>query len=244
MVVLEYELTKNEEIEVQEYLLSIKNCPSLSYTELNNLLKNLTSENQQIFIEGFLRTVVNYAIKVYCELKEHFVFPYSITDFIQSGNEVLVRFVNEKKYDNYHDFIWAFNIALRRNIIKNHLPISGNIIDKYLEFLDKRDEFFKKYHRNPSDDEMINIYGYGKKGIGYLNNYMYQNQVLKKSLNEDLLTNGCDYIGNLVENLFLRDTLLEILKDLNLKKHYYDTANHRHPRTKYTVLRQVQFLYS
>lgn len=222
VVVLEYELSKTDLKELQDYLASIKKYPKLIYREYDELLKNPTSENQQKVILGSLIMTANYATKVYKQFKQYFVFPYSILDFIQTGNEALIKIVYEKKYDNYKNFIWAFHRSLRQNIIKNYLPISWNIVDKYFTFLNQRDEFLKEYQHEASNQEMMEKYGYGKKGIGYMNNYLNQNQVLKRALNDDLVTDGFDYIPELVHYLNVRNTILEILKELNLPPHYYE----------------------
>lgn len=217
---LEDELSRQDKEELKEYRESIKNCKILSYTELDELLHNLTLQNKQKFIEGSLMMVVNYATRLYIELKKDFVFPYSILDFIQLGNESLIKFVYEEKHDNYKSFIWAYSIAIKRNVIKNLLPISWHVVDKYLEFLEKRDEFLKLYQHDASSIEMINKYGYSKRKFNYLNNCRYQNQSSVKSLKSEVVIKTTDYIPELVEYLIVKETILEIVENLDLKERY------------------------
>lgn len=217
---LKYELSKLDEEELREYYDSIKNYKSLSYTELNNLLHNPTEENQQKFIKGFLMTSLKYSVKLYQELKQYFILPYSIMDFIQLGNETLVKLVYEKRYDNYFKFMWFFNVMLRRNVIKNLLPISWHIIDKYKVFLENGDEFLKKYQHEASDEELMNEYGYKKIGINNLRNYFYQNQASCEQLRDELVTNGWDYIPELVEYLIVKEIIGEVIETIDLSDRY------------------------
>ena len=217
---LEYELSRTDLEELQEYYESIKNYKNLSYTELNNLLHNPTPENQQKIIEGFLKTTAKHSIKVYQELKQYFVLPYSIVDFIQLGNEALVKLVYEKKFDNYLNFTWYFYVKILHNIVKNLLPLSWHIIEKYKIFLENCDEFLKKYQHEASDEDLMKEYGYKKIGVNNLRTYFYQNQVLNKPLRDELVTNGYDYIPELVEYLIVRETILEVIENADFSDRY------------------------
>jgi len=217
---LEYELSRLDEEELQEYYVSIKNYKSLSYTELDNLLHNPTPENQQKIIEGFLKIIVKYSVKLYQELKKDFVLPYSIMDFIQLGNETLVKLVYEKRYDNYFKFIWFFNVMLRRNVIKNLLPISWRVIDKYKIFLQNKDEFLRKHQHEASDEELMKEYGYKKIGINNLRNYCFQNQMSNKPLRDELVTNGWDYVSELVEYLIAKEIIRDVIEKVDLNDRY------------------------
>ena len=216
----QYELSRQDKEELQEYLISIKNYKSLTYTELDNLLHNQTSENQQKFIIGSLKTAAKYSVKLYKEINEYFPLPYSIMDFIQLGNEALIKLVYEKKYDNYKKFIWKFAILLRRNIINNLLPISLNTINKYKVYIEKRDEFLKKYQHEASNQEMMDEFGYQKLCVNNLKKYLDQNQGLKKTLNTELITDGYDYIGELVEYLIVKKIIAEVIESINIKERY------------------------
>ena len=90
----------------------------------------------------------------------------------------------------------------------------------YKIFLENGDEFFKKYQHEASDEELMNEYGYKKIGINNLRNYSYQNQVSCRQLRDELVTNGWDYIPELVEYLIVKEIISEVIEMIDLSDRY------------------------
>jgi len=196
-------LNQKEQQALQEYLIEISKLPKISIKEFNELLKKSDKESQKKFIEGYLRYVVKYCLRICNTYQDNFDTKYPIMDFIQEGNLQLVYYV---KKCNIKD-ISAFNLSFYSHLVRTYkkrviVDKTETITNNYIDLLNAKYEFYKKNKCYPTIEELSSlldlpvyeikaIMRYFNKTERYTDNIdesvNVEEKVINKTINEEML---------------------------------------------------------
>lgn len=211
------DFSKNNLYDLQEYIVGIKDYPKLTINEFDSLLEDPTIENKNKFIECYLRRVVVYAVTLYRKLTEYFDIPYSIIDFIQEGNEALVKLVYSENYRDFNLFNLTFYTKFRRNVIKHLLPISPNIVDRYIKFIEMKNDYSQSEEYDISFENFGRFCDLSIVQTMFLKNCYAQNQPVSFDIgNGEKLVDGNSNVEEIVDYLMLKDLIIETIKNSKL----------------------------
>ena len=140
--------------EFNEYCDFVNNIPKLTYKESNELLKNNDLESKKRLVEGSLRLVFKYVVDFYNYYSKYLYLPFSLMDYVQDANELLVKLVyGDYKYGSYDLLKFAFHHSIL-GLLKKRVTINepSSYVDEYVDILKFQDEYYKKFRKEPSID--------------------------------------------------------------------------------------------
>ena len=207
--------------ELNEYIRNIRTY-ALTSAELSLLLKSSEYEDKQRFIKGYLIRVVKYAINIHAKLTKYFDMPYSIMDFIQEGNEVLVKLIYSWESEDFKKFNFVFYTKFKRNIIQNLLPLSHNIANGYMKFIEKIEEYFQKKGCYVSFESFGQLYGIGVRKVKTFESCFIQNQSNAGILDENKIPSSEISTLDHASYLITRKLLLEAIEEVDLTEREKD----------------------
>jgi len=148
---------KNKEI--KEYYEYVKSQRTLSLKELDELLKKGDKISKQEFVNAYLYYVFVYAYQIYSYFTKYLEFDYSFEDFLQDGNLLLLSLIDRPPVkDNISLFNWYYWVKLK--MVLEH-KISNNkavlTLNKRLQVLKARDDFFRKNQREATIRELVSL---------------------------------------------------------------------------------------
>lgn len=193
--------------EFNEYCNFVNNIPKLTYKESNELLKSNDLESKKKLVEGSLRFVFKYVIDFYNYYSKYVYLPFSLMDYVQDANELLVNLIyGDYKYENYNFLRFAFyhNIF---SLLKKRISINepSNYVDEYVDILKFRDEYYKKFRKEASIDIIADTMDLSASHIELLE------RMFKPFININNLNNS-DY-NNLISESFESEVFDKEFKD-------------------------------
>lgn len=184
--------------EFNEYCNFVNNIPKLTHKESNELLKNNDLESKKRLVEGSLPIVTNQVIEFYTYYSKYLYLPFSLMDYVQDGNELLVKLIySDYKYNNYNFFKLVFFGKFDR-VLKNGITINQPItyVNDYIDIINFRDEYYKKFRKEVSDEFIADVLDLSVSHVQLLDK-MFKTVVNIKCLNNN------DYnslIGEIIES--------------------------------------------
>ena len=161
--------------DVIEYEKVISRFKKLSYKELNELLLSDKKEDKEKFINGYLRYVVKYAKKLYSYFRQKYNVHFTIMDFIQLGNELLVNLAYNYNHTNIDLFTYKFAKEFKRLIIKKVLGICPRLFVECEQYMTAADEFYKKNKREATNLELQQILGVSEDRLNSIITFLKYN---------------------------------------------------------------------
>lgn len=145
--------------EIKEYYNYVKSQKTLSLKELDELLKKDDQVSKQKFINAYLYYVFVYAYQIYNYFAKYLEFNYSFEDFLQDGNLLLISLINRPLVKNsislFSLYYWIkLKMVLEHKISNNKAKLALN---KRLQILKARDDFFIINHREATISELVTL---------------------------------------------------------------------------------------
>lgn len=153
--------------ELKEYYNYVKTKKRLSCNELTALLNQKDNLSKKQFIEAYLYYVFIFAYRIYMRFTNEFDLNYSLMDFIQDGNLLLLKIIyNQKCMNDIGSFNLYFWLNLKR-ILEGHIvPTKTRItISRLRKLLETKDEFYKINRREATIEELMKLTNFSRPVI-------------------------------------------------------------------------------